>query len=98
MLLFAALMLIVGWRGGRWWRRGVALLAVLLTTVTLANAVNAAIGYYPTLRDAWRTISHAPMPAAVELSQLGAVPPATPTGRVVAVAIPDTLSHFRHRQ
>ena len=98
VLLFAALMLIVGWRGGRWWRRGVALLAVLLTTVTLANAVNAEIGYYPTLRDAWRTISHAPMPAAVELSQLGAVSPATPTGRVVAVAIPDTLSHFRHRQ
>ena len=98
MLLFAALMLIVGWRSGRWWRRGLAALAVMLTTVTLANAVNAAIGYYPTLRDAWRTISHAPMPAAVELSQLGAVSPGTPTGRIVAVAIPDTLSHFRHRQ
>ena len=98
VLLFAALMLIVGWRSGRWWRRGVALLAVMLTTVTLANAVNAAIGYYPTLRDAWLSISHAPMPAVVDLSQLGTVPPGTPTGRIVAVAIPDTLSHFRHRQ
>ena len=64
VLLFAALMLIVGWRGGRWWRRGLAALAVPLTTVTLANAVNAEIGYYPTLRDAWLSISHAPMPAS----------------------------------
>ncbi|MTE15399.1 alpha/beta hydrolase [Nocardia aurantiaca] len=98
VLLFAALTLIVGWRGNRWWRRGVALLAIMLTTATSVNAVNAAIGYYPTLRDAWRTISHAPMPAAVDLSQLGAVPPTTSTGRLVAVAIPDTLSHFRHRR
>ncbi len=97
-LVFAALMLILGWRSGRWWRRGVALLAVILTTATLVNSVNASIGYYPTIRDAWRTVSHAPMSAAVDLAQLGAVPPATSTGRIVAVTIPDTLSHFRHRR
>ncbi|MEV6139636.1 alpha/beta hydrolase-fold protein [Nocardia sp. NPDC051990] len=98
VLLFAALMPILGWRGDRWWRRGVALLAVMLTTVTLVNAVNAAIGYYPTIRDAWRTVSHAPMPAAVDPAQLGAVPPTTSSGQIVAVTIPDTLSHFRHRR
>ena len=98
VLLFAALILIVGWRGGRWWRRGLAALAVPLTTVTLANAVNAEIGYYPTLRDAWLSISHAPMPAVVDLSKLGTVSPATPVGRLVAVAIPANASHFRHRQ
>ena len=98
VLLFAALMLIVGWRGGRWWRRGLAALAVPLTTVTLANAVNAEIGYYPTLRDAWLSISHAPMPALVDLSQLATVSPATPTGRLVAVTIPANASHFRHRE
>ena len=69
-----------------------------LTTVTLANAVNAEIGYYPTLRDAWLSISHAPMPAVVDLSQLGTVSPVTPTGRLVAVTIPASASHFRHRQ
>ena len=98
VLLFAALMLVVGWRSGRRWRRGLAVLAVLLTSATLANTVNAQIGYYPTLRDAWLSISHAPMPAVVELSQLGTVSFGTPVGRVVSVAIPATSSHFRHRQ
>jgi enterochelin esterase-like enzyme len=98
VLVFAALMLVVDWRGGRWWRRGAALLAVMLTTATLANAINAEIGYYPTLRDAWRAISHAPMPAVIDLAQLGTIPPGTPTGHVVAVPIPNTLSNFRHRQ
>jgi S-formylglutathione hydrolase FrmB len=98
VLLFAALMLILGWRGGPWWRRGLAALAIPLTTITLANEVNAEIGYYPTLRDAWLSISHAPMPALIEVSELATVSPATPTGRVVAVTIPATVSHFRHRR
>ncbi|MGY4101501.1 alpha/beta hydrolase [Nocardia sp. R16R-3T] len=98
VLLFVTLTLVVGWHGDRWWRHGVALLAVMVTTAAMVNAVNTSIGYYPTIRDAWRTISHAPMPAAVNLSQLGSVTPETLTGRVVAVAVPDTLSHFRHRQ
>src|SRR5437868_239204 len=54
VLIFAAVMVVVGWRGGRWSRRGFAVLAVMVTAATLVNALNAAIGYYPTLRDAWR--------------------------------------------
>lgn len=98
VLLFAALMLLVGWRGGRWWRRGLAALAVPLTASTLAVAVNAEIGYYPTIRDAWLSISHAPMPAALDTTQLGTVSPDTSTGRLVAASIPAIASHFRHRQ
>lgn len=97
-LLFAAGVVIVGWRGRPWWRHGVGLVAVLLTCATMVNAVNSEIGYYPTLRDAWLGVSHTRMPTAIELSQLAAVPADTPTGRVVAVTIPATFSHFRHRQ
>jgi S-formylglutathione hydrolase FrmB len=96
--LCAALVLAVGWRGAHWWRRAVSALAVTLTALAAGVQLNEFVGYYPTVGDALADMRGQPLPGQVNVSQLGTVSGRTRTGRVVAVDIPDTASHFRHRQ
>jgi S-formylglutathione hydrolase FrmB len=80
------------------WRRLVAMGAVFLATMSAVSAVNAFVGYYPTVGAAFGELTGQPMPAQVGMAQLSSVDPATRSGRVVPVYIPDTYSHFTHRE
>jgi S-formylglutathione hydrolase FrmB len=91
---------IAGWRGARWWRRGVAVLAVPLCALSAALAVNLWVGYFPTVGVAWNQLTAGPLPDQTDqvtvaaMQRQGHIPAA---GTVVSVSIPDTASGFRHR-
>ncbi|HWD78750.1 MAG TPA: alpha/beta hydrolase-fold protein, partial [Kribbella sp.] len=97
----ALLVLAAGWRSARWWRRGTALVAAALAAFVCANAINRYVGYYPTIAAALNDWKHAPLPGQISLP--GAVHAAgaaraPAAGKLVAVDIPATYSHFTHRQ
>ncbi|CAN5293183.1 alpha/beta hydrolase family protein [soil metagenome] len=96
--------LLLGWRGARWWRRGVSVLAVPLCLLSVALAVNLWVGYFPTVQTAWNQLTAGPLPdqtdrttvvAAAQQAQAKHVLPAK--GSVVTVTIPATASGFKHR-
>jgi S-formylglutathione hydrolase FrmB len=93
-------LLIAGWRGARWWRRGVSALALPLCLLCAALAVNTWVGYFPTVQTAWNQVSAAPLPDQTDpvtvtaMQKQHAIPP---VGTVVSVTIPDTASGFKHR-
>jgi S-formylglutathione hydrolase FrmB len=97
----ALIVLGVGWRSARWWRRGAAVLAAGLAGLVCANGINQFVGYYPTIDSAVNDWTNTPLPGQVSMSglahdaRLTKVPAA---GRLVAVNIPATYSHFGHRQ
>lgn len=87
----------MAWRGQSW-RRPVAAGAVLLAAASAAATVNSFVGYYPTVGAAFGELTGQPVPAQVSPGQLSAVDPSTRNGRVLPVDIPDTYSHFTHRE
>jgi S-formylglutathione hydrolase FrmB len=96
----AAGVLIAGWRGARWWRRGVSVLALPLCALSAALALNLWVGYFPTVQNAWNQLTAGPLPDQTDpvtvtaMQKRHAIPP---KGTVVAVNIPDTASGFKHR-
>jgi S-formylglutathione hydrolase FrmB len=95
VVVFALVTMI--WRGQSW-RRFVAGGAVLLASAAAASTVNAFVGYYPTIGAAFGELAGQPVPSQVGAGQLQTVDPETQRGRVVPVFIPDTYSHFTHRE
>jgi S-formylglutathione hydrolase FrmB len=96
----AAAVLIVGWRGARWWRRGVSALAVPLCVLCSALALNLWVGYFPTMQNAWNQVTSGPLPDQTDTGTVTALQKhhAIPLkGTVVPVSIPDTASGFKHR-
>ncbi|WP_281878922.1 alpha/beta hydrolase [Nocardia sputorum] len=94
----AAAIAIVGWRGARWWRRGIAVLAIPLTLVSTGMVVNRWVGYYPTLQAAWGAVTAGPLPHQTDLSALPSLrDTAVADGALVPVRIPDAGSGFPHR-
>ena len=85
------------WRGQSW-RRVAAAGAVVLAVASAASTVNSFVGYYPTVGAAFGELTGQPVPAQVGAGQLSTVNPTTRNGRVVPVYIPDTYSHFTHRE
>ncbi|HUO37627.1 MAG TPA: esterase family protein, partial [Mycobacterium sp.] len=49
----ALAVLVLGWRGTRWWRRAVSLLAVPLCLLSAVVVLNLWVGYFPTVQTAW---------------------------------------------
>ncbi|MDT5279103.1 MAG: hypothetical protein QOJ20_298, partial [Mycobacterium sp.] len=97
---FAAGVLLAGWRGARWWRRGVAATALPLCLLCSALALNLWVGYFPTMQTAWNQLTAGPLPdqtdpVTVTAMQKQHTIPAK--GTVVPVTIPDTASGFKHR-
>lgn len=96
----AVVILLAGWRGSRWWRRGSAVLAVPLTLLCVALAVNLWVGYFPWVQTAWNQLTAGPLPDQTDqvtvtaMQRQGRVPA---RGTVVPVEIPSTASGFRHR-
>jgi S-formylglutathione hydrolase FrmB len=96
----AAGVLIAGWRGARWWRRGVSTLAVPLCLLCSALAVNLWVGYFPTVQIAWNQLTAGPLPDQTDpvtvtaMQKRHAIPA---KGTIVPVDIPYTASGFKHR-
>jgi len=92
--------LIAGWRGARWWRRGVSAAAVPVCVLCSALALNLWVGYFPTVQTAWNQLTAGPLPdqtdpvTVVAMQQRHTIPP---KGTVVPVNIPDAGSGFKHR-
>ena len=96
----AAGVLVAGWRGARWWRRGVSALAVPLCLLSSALALNVWVGYVPTVQTAWNQLTAGPLPdqtdpTTMTAMQQGHIIPAK--GTVVPVSISEAASGFRHR-
>ena len=96
----AAAVLVAGWRGARWWRRGVSTLAVPVSVLCSALALNLWVGYFPTVQNAWNQLTSGPLPdqtdtgTVVAMQKRHAIPL---QGTVVPVSIPDSGSGFKHR-
>ncbi len=96
----ALVVLLVGWRGARWWRRGVSILAVPMCLLGTGVALNLWVGYFPTVQIAWSNLTAGDLPDQTDMAAVtamrdqGAVPA---HGAVVPVDIPSDKSHFKHR-
>ena len=89
---------VFGWRGARWWRRILSIVAVPLTLLTAALSLNHWVGYYPSVQSAWGALTAGPLPDEVDASALPSLRNTDPsTGKVVKVDIPDDASGFKHR-
>lgn len=89
---------LVGWPDARWWRRGVALLAVPATLCAAGIVLDEWVGYYPTAESAWGALTAEPLPHQVDIDELAALRGTAPTeGRIVPVTIPDAAPGFPHR-
>jgi S-formylglutathione hydrolase FrmB len=96
----ATAVLVLGWTGARWWRRGLSLLAVPLCAVCAALALNLWVGYFPTVGAAWNQLTSAPLPDQIDRLKVSAMQvkgtkPAK--GVVVPVNINTDSPHFPHR-
>jgi S-formylglutathione hydrolase FrmB len=96
----AAGVLVVGWRGARWWRRIGSVSVIPLCVLSAALAFNSWVGYFPTVHSAWNQLIAGPLPdqgdrSTVAALQRAGVPPTR--GVVVPVTISATASKFEHR-
>jgi S-formylglutathione hydrolase FrmB len=96
----AACVLVAGWNGARWRRRGAAVLALPLCVLSAALALNLWVGYFPTVQTAWNQLTAGPLPDQTDPVEVVAMQkqhtiPAK--GTVVPVSIGETASGFRHR-
>jgi S-formylglutathione hydrolase FrmB len=95
----ATAVLILGWRGARWWRRGASILAAPLCLLCLGLALNSWVGYFPTMQSAWNQLTSAPLPNQTDKAAVLAAKGTKPAhGSVVPVQIPGDASHFNHRE
>jgi len=96
----AGVVLLVGWRGARWWQRTASVLAIPLCLLCVAMALNIWVGYLPTVDTAWDRLTGVPLGGKIDMAtlremQAKGTPPVT--GTIVAVKIPDDASGFKHR-
>ncbi|GAA4807392.1 alpha/beta hydrolase-fold protein [Actinomycetospora chlora] len=94
----AAVLVVAGWPGARWWRRTLAVLAVPLCLLAVGVVLNQWVGYVPTVAQGWSAATAGPLPDQVAPGQLAALrghPQAT--GHLVEVSIPSAASGFPHR-
>lgn len=96
----AAAILILGWGSGRWWQRGVSMTALPLCLLSAALTLNLWVGYFPTVQSAWDQLTEGPLPHQIDAARVAAMSAAglqPAHGVVVPVAVPDAMSHFKHR-
>lgn len=92
--MFAIGLAIAGMPKVRWWRRGSAVVAMLLVIATVTMKINAAYGYYPNLRAALGM----PPPNEVAFASINVPAQDMPKkGLVTQVTIPSPLSKFPAR-
>ena len=96
---FSAALVLVGWRGARWWVRGASVLAVPICVLAAALVVNVWAGYVLTVQGAWSAFTQAPLPnqadmATWAMAKQGEVPR---QGKIVQVDTGSAGSNFHHR-
>lgn len=92
---------VLGWRDAAWWRRSLSILAVPLSVVCAAAALNTATGYFPTVQSAWQRLTGTESPQWIDEETLAAMQRdgERPTrGTIVKITTPDNVSGFKHRQ
>ena len=97
----AAGVVVLGWRGARWWRRGAAMAAVGLCVLCVVLAVNVWVGYLPTVYTAWNQLTAGPLPDQTDLAEVTARQQTgvrRANGVVLPVSIPAVASKFAHRR
>ena len=67
---------ILGFRGARWWRRGLSLAAIPLTLLCALLVLNNWVGYYPTVQRAWGDLTSGPLPDQTDVAALATQHPA----------------------
>ena len=83
-----------------WWRRGVTLVALPLSLLCAALALNLWVGYFPTVQTAWNQLTAGPLPDQTDEVTVMAMQherKIPSKGTVVPVDISDAASGFRHR-
>jgi S-formylglutathione hydrolase FrmB len=96
----AASVAVRSWRGTGWGRRALASAAAVTALLCVGIGVNDWVGYLPTVAEAWSQLNAGPLPDQVDADQLAALRGTGSTmtiGKLVAVDIPNTVSHFNHR-
>ncbi|CQD03239.1 putative esterase family protein [Mycobacterium lentiflavum] len=96
-----AAVLVLGWKGARWWRRGLAFVSVPLCVLCAGMSLNLWVGYFPTVLAAWNQLTSEPLPDQIDRLQVTAMQVAgtkPDKGVVVPVNIDSNASHFPHRQ
>jgi S-formylglutathione hydrolase FrmB len=98
---FAVAVVLLGWPGAGWGRRGLAVLSVPLCVLCATLALNGWVGYFPTVQAAWDQLTSQPLPDQIDrlrvtAMQLEGTKPKK--GVVVPVNISADASHFPHRQ
>ena len=79
--------MLLGWPGVRWWRRGASVLAVLMCLLSSGVALNLWVGYFPTVQTVWNQLTSGPLPdetdwaAVTAMQRNGTVPPTAPSSR-----------------
>ena len=98
----AAAVLLLGWPGARWWRRGAGgAFGARCARCARAWRLNVWVGYFPTVLAAWNQLTSGPLPDQIDRLRVTAmqVEGTKPTkGVVVPVNIDADASHFPHRQ
>ncbi len=90
---------VLGFRGARWWRRALSLVAIPLSLVCALLVLNEWVGYYPTVQRAWGDVTSGPLPDQTTMADLVALRNSRPdTGKLVPVDTPSDASGFRHRR
>jgi S-formylglutathione hydrolase FrmB len=93
--------LVLGWKGARWWRRGLAFLSVPLCALCASLSLNLWVGYFPTVLAAWNQLTSEPLPDQIDRLRVTAMQVAgtkPDKGVVVPINIDSDASHFPHRQ
>jgi S-formylglutathione hydrolase FrmB len=96
-----AAVLVLGWKGARWWRRALAFLSVPLCALCASMSLNLWVGYFPTVLAAWNQLTSEPLPDQIDRLRVTAMQVAgtkPDKGVVVPVNIDSDKSHFPHRQ
>ncbi|HEV7861287.1 MAG TPA: alpha/beta hydrolase-fold protein, partial [Acidimicrobiia bacterium] len=99
LVVFAAGAAAIGWRRSGWWRRIVALSAVVVTFMMAATLINEHYAYFPTPAALFGQVAIDEVPAShiVHLSATGRGTPARDHGAVITVDLPARISGFTHR-
>jgi S-formylglutathione hydrolase FrmB len=89
----------LGFRGARWWRRGLSLVPIPLSLLCALIVLNQWVGYYPTLQRAWGDVTSGPLPDQTDVKDLAGLRNTHPdAGKLVPVDIPNGESGFKHRR
>lgn len=90
---------VLGWRHATWLRRSAGVAAVPLCVLCAALALDAWVGYLPTVDTAWSQLTVGPLPDQTDKFSTSAAPRTRPpAGAVVPVTIPGAASKFAHRR